>query len=313
MKTAVIIPAYNEELTIREVILGFHRAAPEADIVVINNNSRDATLEIAEKTFRENSISGKVMTESRQGKAYAVRKAFQETEASVYVMVDADLTYSAGELDKLIRPVAEGQADMIVGDRLSGGTYSKQNKRAFHGFGNHLVRDMINGIFRAKLKDIMSGYRVFSRKFVKNFPILSEGFEIETEMTLHALDKRFQIVEIPTPYVDRPAGSESKLNTFKDGFRVIRTIIGIFKNYRPMVFFGILALLCLGLSMLAGIPPVLEYLQYHYVYKVPSAVLAMGLAILAILLGAVGLILDTVVKLHHFEYEWKLNQYRDNP
>jgi glycosyltransferase involved in cell wall biosynthesis len=306
MSLAVVIPAHNEERTIAEVILAFHRAAPEALLVVVDNDSSDATRRIAEETLGGQGIHGRVLVEPRRGKANAVRKAFQEIDADVYVMVDADLTYPAELLPTLLEPVLRGEADMVVGDRLTSGTYAAQNTRRFHGFGNVLVRWLINVLFRTRLHDIMSGYRVLTRRFVDNYPILCQGFELETEMTLHALDKRFRVVELPTPYAPRPEGSVSKLNTFRDGVRVIKTILSILKDYRPLTFFGLLSAVTFCGGVVIGIQPVVEFLEYRYVYKVPSAVLATGVVISSMLLGAVGLVLDTVVKLHRFEFERRL-------
>ena len=207
MKTAVLIPCYNEELTIEKVIKDFKKELPDADIYVYDNNCKDRTAEIA----KENGAI--VRHEYRQGKGNVVRSMFRDIDADIYVMVDGDDTYPAEEVHKLIKPVAEGRADMVIGDRLTNGTYQKENKRHFHEFGNNLVRKSINVLFHTKLKDIMTGYRVFNKTFVKNMPVMSPKFEIETEMSLHALDKKFIIEEIPIIYRDRPEGSTSKLNT----------------------------------------------------------------------------------------------------
>jgi len=298
MTIAVVIPAYNEELTIKEVIIDFHNAAKDADIYVIDNNSSDKTGEIARKALKSISNKGGIIFEKKQGKANAVRTAFATIEADIYVLVDADLTYPARELPKLLEPVLSGQADMCVGDRLSGGDYSRENKRCFHNIGNNVVTGLINLLFKSGLNDIMSGYRVFNRRFVKNLPILCDGFELETEMTLHALDKKYSIVEIPVEYRDRVEGSFSKLNTYTDGFRVLKTIFGIFKDYRPMLFFGICALVFFIAGLAAGFPVILEFYLTRYVKHVPLALLATGCMIFAMLLLSVGLILDTMVK--HF-------------
>ena len=218
-KIAVLIPCYNEELTIEKVIKDFRKELPDADIYVYDNNSKDKTAEIA---VANGAI---VKHEYRQGKGNVVRTMFREIEADIYVMVDGDDTYPAEFVHKLIEPIRTGEADMTIGDRLSNGTYQEENKRHFHEFGNNLVKKSINVLFRTKLKDIMTGYRVFNRAFVKNMPILSKGFEIETEMTLYALDKRFIIKEIPITYRDRPHGSSSKINTVWDGYKVIKKIL----------------------------------------------------------------------------------------
>ena len=236
-KVAVLIPCYNEELTIEKVIKDFKRELPYADIYVYDNNSKDKTAEIAK---REGAI---VRRESKQGKGNVVRTMFREIDADIYVMVDGDDTYPAEFVHQLIEPIRNEEADMTIGDRLSNGTYQKENKRHFHEFGNNLVRKGINLLFQTKLRDIMTGYRAFSKMFVKNMPVLSQKFEIETEMSLYALDKRYIIKEIPIIYRDRPNGSQSKLNTIRDGVKVIKTIVNMFKNYKPLQFFTIIALI----------------------------------------------------------------------
>lgn len=312
MELAIIIPAYNEEVTIKEVITRFHKAAEDASIYVIDNNSKDSTRKIAEKTIKKLSCKGAVIFEGRQGKGNAVRRAFMDIDADIYAMVDADLTYSEKDLAKLIQPIKENVCDIVVGDRLTEGLYSKENKRMFHDFGNNLVKGMINFLYKNNIKDVMSGYRIFNRFFVKNFPILSEGFEIETEMTLHTLDKRFRVKEIPISYVDRPEGSESKLNTISDGIRVVKTIFTIFKHYKPLSFFGIATFMFFILGLAAGIPPIIEFIQDQFVKKVPLSILASGLMICAIINFAIGLILDTVVKYNRFNYELQLLHYKNS-
>ncbi|HSW54551.1 MAG TPA: glycosyltransferase family 2 protein [Ignavibacteriaceae bacterium] len=307
MKTAIILPAYNEELTIEKTILDFHQYSQEADIYVIDNNSSDKTNEIAKKVLKENNIKGEVIFVKRQGKANAMNTAFSRINADIYVMADADHTYFGHDLEKLLPPVASGEYDLVVGNRFTDSGYEKENKRMFHNFGNNLVKKIINLLFKANLKDIMSGYRVLSKNFVKNYPIMCEGFEIETEMTLHCLDKRFNIIEIPITYKDRIEGSFSKLNTFKDGFRVLKTIFNIFKDYRPMLFFSILSVIFFIAGVLLGIDPVMEFIEFQYVYKVPSAILATGLMIFSLLFFAIGLILDTIVRYEKFNFEMRKN------
>ncbi|MEQ9366660.1 MAG: glycosyltransferase family 2 protein [Leptospirales bacterium] len=302
-RIAILIPAYNEELTIAPCIKDMHRHCPEAEIVVINNNSGDATEKIARETLGKLKCPARVINEYAQGKAYAIRRAFQIVDADVFVMTDADTTYEGSDLSRLLEPVLAGRADMVVGDRHATGAYKAENKRSFHGFGNHLVKGIINILFRSDLHDIMSGYRVLSGKFVKLFPILSAGFEIETEMTLHALDKRYRIVEIPIQYKDRPAGSFSKLNTFRDGFRVLSYIFTIFRYYRPFIFFASLGALFFISSLAAGFPVVAEYIQTRFVAHVPLAILSTGLMILSVLSFAIGLILDALAKIHRTQYE----------
>ena len=291
---AVVLPAYNEELTIEAVIREFHAALPEAAIWVVNNRSSDQTAALAAATLQQLGCSGGVIHEARPGKGNAVRRAFMDIQADVYVLADADLTYPANQARRLIEPVLDGVADMVVGDRHSQGHYAAENKRQFHGFGNRLVKNMVNAMFRARLQDIMSGYRVFNRHFVKNYPILVDGFEIETDMTLHALDKRFRIVEIPVDYKDRPEGSFSKLNTFRDGMRVLLTIGNILRHYKPLVFFGGVAVIFAGLGLAAGAPVLMEWALTRYINRIPLAILATGLMILAALSGAIGLLLDSI-------------------
>jgi glycosyltransferase involved in cell wall biosynthesis len=307
MKTAIILPAYNEELTIEKTILDFHKHSPDSEIYVIDNNSSDKTNEIANKIIKENNIKGEVIFVKRQGKANAMKTAFSRINADVYVMADADHTYFGHDLEKLLPPVTSGEYDVVVGNRFTDSGYEKENKRVFHNFGNNLVRKIINLLFNADLKDIMSGYRVLSKNFVKNYPIMCEGFEIETEMTLHCLDKRFNIIEIPITYKDRIEGSFSKLNTFKDGFRVLKTIFNIFKDYRPLLFFSTLSVIFFSGGILLGIDPVMEFIEFQYVYKVPSAILATGMMIFSLLFFAIGLILDTIVRYEKFNFELRKN------
>lgn len=305
---AIIIPAYNEELTIADTIRGFFRQIPEARIVVVDNNSKDRTSEITRAVFQELQCRGTLLFEKRQGKGMAVRKAFSEIDASWYIMVDADTTYPADAANDLLGIAVQNEYDMVVGDRRSGGAYKQQNKRLFHNFGNNLITTVINMLFRNNLSDILSGYRVFSRKFVKNYPILATGFEIETEMTLHALDKRFSIAEVPIAYYERPEGSVSKLNTLGDGIRILKTIMWIFKDFKPLLFFGAFALLAFLAGFVIGIPVIYEYIEFRYVYRIPSAVLSTGCMIVAVVFFAIGLILDTVEKFQRFNYELQLLQ-----
>lgn len=295
IKVALILPAYNEELTIEATVRAFQAALPEAAIWIINNKSSDATESIAQTTLKSLGCLGGVLNESRKGKGNAVRRAFLEIDADFYVLADADLTYPADRVRDLLAPVVDGRADMVVGDRHSDGHYEAENKRALHGIGNKLVRSLVNGLFNAELADIMSGYRVFSRRFVKNYPILVEGFEIETDMTLHALDKRYRIIEIPVAYKDRPMGSISKLNTFSDGARVLFVIMQILRHYKPFVFFGWLSMLFFLAGLLAAWPVIQDWIQYQYIRHVPLAILATGLEIVAVSTFGVGLILDSIV------------------
>lgn len=291
---AIILPAYNEAATIAATIRSFHEALPDAEIVVVDNNSKDETNRVAKQTLDELAANGRILQESRQGKGNAVRRAFLEVEADIYVMADADLTYPADRVHDLIRPVAEGKADMVVGDRHSGGHYAAENKRRLHGFGNHLVQRLVNRLFGARLVDIMSGYRAFTRSFVKTYPILVEGFQIETDMTLHALNRRMRIMELPVEYRDRPEGSVSKLNTVSDGIKVIFTISRILRHYKPLAFFSVLSAVFCVAGLMAATPVVEEWMQMQYITRIPLAVLAASLEIVAFLLLGVGVILDSL-------------------
>jgi len=301
-KIAVLIPCYNEELTIEKVVKDFKEQLPQADIYVYNNNSKDRSAELAGKA------GAIVKQEKKQGKGNVIRTMFREIEADIYVLVDADDTYPAEAVKAMIQEVREG-ADMVVGDRLSNGTYTKENKRKFHNFGNTIVCKSINLLFHGNLKDIMSGYRVFNKCFVKNFPVTTKKFEVETEMTLHALDKNFRIVEMPIQYRDRPKGSTSKLNTLSDGIKVIKTIVKLFKDYRPLRFFTLIASIICLIGILIGMPVLIEFFKTRYITKVPSAVLASALVTLSVIIGQCGVILHTVVKHNKSQYELGLLRY----
>ncbi|GIM28919.1 glycosyl transferase [Clostridium polyendosporum] len=305
MKVAVLIPCYNEEITIGKVIDDFKRVMPEADIYVYDNNSKDKTSEIA---LEHGAI---VKKEYRQGKGNVVRSMFRDIDADYYIMVDGDDTYPAEFAHKLLDPLIREEADMTIGDRLSNGTYYNENKRNFHDFGNNMVRWLINKLFKSNIKDIMTGYRGFNREFVKAMPVLSARFEIETEMSIHALDKKFLIKEVAIDYRDRPEGSESKLNTFSDGFKVLKTIFMLFKDYKPLLFFNIWTVFFLVVGLLVGVPVLVEFADTRYITKVPSAILAVGLVLLSMNTFACGVILDTVVKQQRFNYELYLNDLRD--
>ncbi len=302
-KIAVLIPCYNEALTIEKVIKDFKKELPEAEIYVYNNNSKDETKEIAIKN------GAFVVDEYKQGKGNVVRSQFRDIEADIYVMVDGDDTYPADFVHKLIEPIQNGEADMTIGDRLSNGTYQKENKRHFHEFGNNLVRKAINLLFDSKLKDIMTGYRAFNRRFVKNMPVLSPNFEIETEMSLYALDKRYIIKEVPIIYRDRPEGSSSKLNTISDGIKVVKTIARMFKDYRPFRFFGIISFIFLVLGLIIGIPVIYEFIKTSYITKIPSAILATGFVSLSAISLQCAIILDTITRQHREDYELNLLRY----
>ncbi len=305
MKVAVLIPCYNEELTIGKVIDDFKKELPEANIYVYDNNSKDKTGEIAKEH------GAIVIKEYRQGKGNVVRTMFRDIDADIYIMIDGDDTYPAEAARKLMEPIIKNEADMVIGDRLSNGTYAKENKRAFHNLGNNLVQGLIGLLFKNEIKDIMTGYRVFNRFFVKTMPVMSEGFQIETEMSIHALDKKFRLKEIPIEYRDRPAGSESKLNTFRDGYRVIKALIGLFKDYKPLLFFGTISIVSLILGLLAGVPVIVEFALTRFITKVPSAILAVGFIVVAVVSLACGLILDTISATDKRNYELYLNNYKE--
>jgi glycosyltransferase involved in cell wall biosynthesis len=301
MKIAVLLPCYNEEKTIGKVIQDFQRELPEAEIYVYDNNSKDRTAEIALKN------GAIVRKESLQGKGNVVRSMFREIDADYYIMADGDDTYPAEYVHKILEPLKSGQANMVIGDRLSNKTYYTHNKRNFHNFGNELVRGLINKLYKSQISDIMTGYRGFDYFFVKSMPVLSPGFEIETEMSIHALDNRFKVKEVAIDYRDRPEGSVSKLNTFSDGYKVLKMIFILFKDYKPFLFFGIWAAIFLLLGLMVGFPVIYEFVKTQYITKVPSAILAVGLVILSMLSFACGLILDTVASVHRKQYELELN------
>jgi glycosyltransferase involved in cell wall biosynthesis len=305
MKIAVLIPCYNEEITIGKVIDDFKNILPEAEIYVYDNNSKDKTWEIA---LAHGAI---VKREIRQGKGNVVRSMFRDIDADYYIIVDGDDTYPAEFAPQLLDPLIRGEANMTIGDRLSNGTYYNENKRAFHDLGNNLVRWLINKIFKSSITDIMTGYRGMDREFVKSMPVLSEKFEIETEMTIHALDKRFLIKEVAIDYRDRPEGSISKLNTFSDGFKVLKMIFLLFKDYKPLLFFNMWMTFFGVVGLIVGMPVLVEFARTRYITKVPSAILAVGLIILAMVTFACGIILDTVVKQHKLSFELYLNQIRE--
>lgn len=299
---AVIIPCYNEAPTIGKVVDDFHRELPEATVYVYDNASTDATAAIAM------GHGATVRFEPRQGKGNVCRQMFRDIDADCYLMVDGDDTYPAESALSLCAPILAGEADMVVGDRLSNGTYAQQNTRAFHGFGNDLVRAMIKWIYGYGFEDVMTGYRAMSRPFVKTIPVLSEGFQIETELSIHAVDRRWRIADVPVEYRDRPEGSVSKLNTVRDGLRVIAMIGTLFKDYHPLKFFSLVALLFCISGLCAGIPVVTEYFTTGLVPRFPTAILAAALMFMAALSLATGFILDAVAKVER--KQWELRVYR---
>ena len=304
-KIAVLIPCYNESKTIKKVVEDYKKALPEADIYVYDNNSSDHTDEIARKA------GAIVKYEYRQGKGNVIRSMFKDIDADCYLMIDGDDTYPAENAKEMCDLILEKKADMVIGDRLSS-TYFTENKRPFHNFGNRLVRGLINFLFESDVRDIMTGYRAFSYEFVKTFPVLSKGFEIETEMTIHALDKNFLLKEVKVGYRDRPAGSVSKLNTYRDGFRVLKTIGRLFKEYKPTIFFSLLSLLFLIISFAFGIPVFAEYFKTGLVPRYPTLIFSGFMLMIAIILFACGLILEVAVKKHRQLFELMLINTKKN-
>lgn len=299
-KIAVLIPCYNEEKTIRKVVLDARAALPDAVIYVYNNNSTDKTAEIAQEA------GAVVRNEYMQGKGNVIRRMFREIDAQCYVMVDGDDTYPMEAAPQMVDLVMHKNADMVVGDRLSS-TYFTENKRPFHNFGNSLVRSSINHLFHCSIKDIMTGYRAFSYDFVKTFPVLSTGFEIETEMTIHAVYNNMQIDNVIIEYRDRPAGSTSKLNTFGDGFRVLRTIFNLFRSYKPFVFFGILSLILALISVIFFIPVLAAYFSTGKVAKFPTLIVCCFVMLAAVQSFFSGLILSNLERNNRRDFEIQRN------
>lgn len=303
-KIAVLIPCYNESKTIEKVVKDYKKALPEADIYVYDNNSKDHTDEIAKKA------GAIVKYEYRQGKGNVIRSMFRDIDADCYLMIDGDDTYPAENAREMCDLVLNGRADMVIGDRLSS-TYFTENKRPFHNFGNKIVRLLINKLFNNHIKDIMTGYRAFSYDFVKGFPVLSKGFEIETEMTIHAVDKNYKLVEMPVTYRDRPEGSVSKLNTYSDGMKVLKTIAVLFKEYKPMGFFGLISLLLVLISLIFLIPPFAGYFATGEVAKFPSLIVGCFIFLTSILSLMCGIILQVIVKKDRQQYELIMNELKN--
>ena len=302
-RIAVLIPCYNEAPTIAKVVRDYARELPEATVYVYDNNSTDGTAELAREA------GAVVRYECRQGKGNVVRQMFRDIDADCYLMVDGDDTYDETKARAMCEPILSGEADMTVGDRLSNGTYAEENKRAFHGFGNNLARAMIKWIYGYSFDDVMTGYRAMSRPFVKTLPVLSEGFQIETELSIHAVDRRWRIKDVPIVYRDRPEGSVSKLNTVDDGIKVIRMIGILFKDYRPLKFFSLVALVFALIGLALGVPLITEYLQTGLVPRLPTAVLTVAFVFLCGLSLSTGFILDSVAKVER--KQWELHVYKE--
>ena len=301
---AVLIPCYNESATIEKVVRDFKKALPEATVYVYDNNSSDGTADIA---LRAGAV---VRRERMQGKGNVIRRMFREIDADCYIMTDGDDTYPAEKAREMANLVLCEQADMVVGDRLSS-TYFTENKRPFHNAGNSLVRKCINKLFGSDIQDIMTGFRAFSYAFVKTYPVLAGGFEIETDMTIHAINRRMRVVNVVVDYRDRPEGSVSKLNTFKDGARVLTTILRLFKNYRPFAFFGSLALVLTLIAAVFVAPVIAEYFATGLVPRFPTLI-ACGFAVIAALLLFVsGIILSTIQEKDRRDFEFELLQVND--
>ena len=298
-KIAILIPCYNESKTIKKVVTDFKRELPEATIYVYDNNSSDGTDEIARNA------GAVVRYEYQQGKGNVIRRMFAEVDADCYVMVDGDDTYPANQVREMVNKVLDRQVDMVVGDRLSS-TYFEENKRPFHNLGNSLVRGSINTLFKNDIKDIMTGYRAFSYRFVKTFTVLSKGFEIETEMSIHAIDKNMFVENVVIEYKDRPEGSESKLNTYSDGFKVLKTIARLFRTYRPMGYFGMISLLLLVLAAVFFIPIVITYAKTGLVPNFPTMIVCGFVTLASIQSFFAGLILKTIYQKNRQDFEMDL-------
>lgn len=305
MKTAVLIPCYNEELTIKKFILDFKKALPKADIYVYDNNSTDNSYEIAKDT------GAIVKREYRQGKGNVVRSMFRDIDADCYILVDGDDTYPAEASKEIEELILSKKADMVIGDRLSS-TYFEENKRRFHNSGNKLVRKLINTIFNSDISDIMTGMRGFSYEFVKSFPISSKEFEIETEMTIFALNHNFLIKELPIEYRDRMDGSESKLNTFSDGYKVISLLFGLFRDIRPLFFFSLVTLVLLIIAGLYFFPILIDFYRTGFVEKVPTLITVGVVAIVAVIIFFTGVVLHVIRKQHDENFEHHLNLIAQN-
>lgn len=287
-KIAVLVPCYNEAPTIGKVVSDFKKFLPEAQIFVYDNNSKDNTVSIAKEA------GATVRHEKRQGKANVVFKMFREVEADIYIMIDGDDTYPVDHIKEMLDQFTDNNCDMLVGDRLSNKSYKNENKRAFHNFGNNLVRSLINVFFGSELKDILSGYRIFSKKFVKNYSSSIKGFELETDLSIYSLHYGLSIEEYSINYRDRPEGSESKLNTFTDGFKVIKLFFNLVRLYKPLLFFGTVSIILFIIGIIFMVVPIREYFEYQYVYKVPTLIFSIMLTIVSLLSFATGLILDNI-------------------
>ena len=306
-RTAVLIPCYNEELTIADVVDRFRAELPNAEIYVFDNNSSDRT---AEEAKRAGAI---VVPVTRQGKGYVVRFMFQQVDADIYVMVDGDGTYPATAVHSLTAPICTGQADMVVGSRLH--RESESQFKFLNRFGNKLFLAALNSIFKVRLSDILSGYRAFNRKLVKSLPLFGGGFEIETELTIKALERGYRIIEVPVDLSERPTGSESKIRLMRDGMRIVHTILALFRDYKPLTFFGTVGLIVIAAGFVPGLLVIFEFIETGFIRHLPSAILAVGLVISGMLLVMVGLILHTIARRfqelnHHLQVLIEEHRYK---
>lgn len=296
-RIAVLIPCFNEEKTIGDVVRDFRAQLPDADIYVFDNNSTDNTAEKAKQA------GATVRFEKRQGKGNVIRSMFREIDTDIYIMVDGDGTYPADRVHELIKPIVAGEADMVIGSRLH--PASKRQFRSLNWFGNRFFRFLMNSIFRVQITDLLSGYRAFSRRFVKNIPILSRGFEIETELTVKSLERRYRIVEIPVNLSPRPEGSESKIKIFRDGILIFNTIFALLRDYKPLTAFGSIGLFIIACGLIPGIIVIREFLSTGYILRVPSAILAVGLILSGLLVTILGLVLHAIAR-HFQEIDYQL-------
>jgi glycosyltransferase involved in cell wall biosynthesis len=285
---AVLIPCYNEELTVAQVVADFRAQLPSADIYVFDNNSSDRTVELAREA------GAQVFFERRQGKGYVVQSMFRQVDADIYIMVDGDGTYPPAEVNRLIEPVLRDEADMVVGSRLH--DESSSQFKSLNRMGNKMFLSVLNSVFKVKITDMLSGYRVFNRRFVKGVPLFGGGFETETELTIKALERGYRVVEVPVDLTTRPEGSFSKIRIVHDGLRILNTILALFRDYKPLTFFGAVGLALIALSLIPGLIVVIEFLETGLVLRLPSAVLAVGLALAGMLSMTIGLVLHTIVR-----------------
>ena len=300
MKKCLLLPAFNEEHSIKDTLDEFFLHFPDLYFCVIDNASTDKTYEIASKFFIENTVNGKIIKENINGKGKAVKRGIEEVgnEFDIFIICDSDLTYSANDLKKILDTIINENADLVIGNRMFKNTYKNQNKRLFHNFGNKIINKLINSLFKSNIQDTLSGFRAFNKKFKNNYSFLTQGFEIETDMTVFALANFYNIKEVPISYQNRPYGSFSKLNTYSDGFKIIATILNLFRIYKPLPFFFTLALFFLLASLIIGIPIIINFIETNTVPRLPSAILAGLLGLISILLIMSGMILDSVSHFH---------------